>query len=109
MEELAEELGMEGYSGTAEENINLHHAVLNTLAAEGDAMGAPPRAGEELAAHVVDGNDIGLRDEPGDAVEGDVIEVAPLPPEKSGKAEMVHLVDIAAGKGRGFEVAGEGG
>lgn len=33
--ELAEELGMEGYSGTAEENINLHHAVLNMLAAEG--------------------------------------------------------------------------
>lgn len=37
--ELAEELGMEGYSGTAEENINLHHAVLNTLAAEGGAVG----------------------------------------------------------------------
>ncbi len=33
--ELAEELGMAGYSGTAEENINLHHAVLNMLAAEG--------------------------------------------------------------------------
>jgi 3-oxoacyl-ACP reductase-like protein len=37
--ELAEELGMEGYSGTAEENINLHHAVLNLLAAEGGAVG----------------------------------------------------------------------
>ena len=37
--ELAEELGMEGYSGTAEENINLHHAVLNTLAAHGGAVG----------------------------------------------------------------------
>ena len=37
--ELAEELGMEGYSGTAEENINLHHAVLNTLAAQGGAVG----------------------------------------------------------------------
>jgi len=37
--ELAEELGMEGYSGTAEENINLHHAVLNMLAAEGGKVG----------------------------------------------------------------------
>jgi 3-oxoacyl-ACP reductase-like protein len=37
--ELAEELGMEGYSGTAEENINLHHAVLNLLAAEGGKVG----------------------------------------------------------------------
>lgn len=36
--ELAEELGMTGYEGTAEENINLHHAVLNMLAAEGGAM-----------------------------------------------------------------------
>lgn len=37
--ELAEELGMEGYEGTAEENINLHHAVLNLLAAEGGKVG----------------------------------------------------------------------
>ncbi len=37
--ELAEELGMEGYSGTAEENINLHHAVMNLLAAEGGKVG----------------------------------------------------------------------
>ena len=37
--ELAEELGMEGYEGTAEENINLHHAVLNMLAAEGGKVG----------------------------------------------------------------------
>ncbi|MDP5103093.1 MAG: DUF3597 domain-containing protein [Erythrobacter sp.] len=37
--ELAGELGMEGYSGTAEENINLHHAVLNLLAAEGGKVG----------------------------------------------------------------------
>jgi hypothetical protein len=29
---------MTGYSGTAEENINLHHAVLNMLAAEGGAI-----------------------------------------------------------------------
>lgn len=36
--ELAGELGMEGYTGTAEENISLHHAVLNMLAAEGGAM-----------------------------------------------------------------------
>ena len=37
--ELAGELGMENYSGTAEENINLHHAVLNLLAAEGGKVG----------------------------------------------------------------------
>ena len=37
--ELAEELGMTDYSGTAEENINLHHAVLNMLAAEGGKVG----------------------------------------------------------------------
>ncbi|MFN3517730.1 MAG: DUF3597 family protein [Novosphingobium sp.] len=37
--ELAEELGMQGYQGTAEENINLHHAVLNLLAAEGGKVG----------------------------------------------------------------------
>lgn len=36
--QLAEELGLTGYSGTAEENINLHHAVLNMLAAEGGAI-----------------------------------------------------------------------
>ena len=36
---LAEELGMTDYEGTAEQNINLHHAVLNTLAAEGGAVG----------------------------------------------------------------------
>jgi hypothetical protein len=36
--ELAEELGMTDYEGTAEQNINLHHAVLNMLAAEGGAM-----------------------------------------------------------------------
>lgn len=33
--ELAVELGMTDYEGTAEQNINLHHAVLNMLAAEG--------------------------------------------------------------------------
>ena len=33
--ELAEELGLVDYSGTAEQNIALHHAVLNMLAAEG--------------------------------------------------------------------------
>jgi len=37
--ELAEELGMTDYSGTAEENINMHHAVLNMLAAEGGKVG----------------------------------------------------------------------
>lgn len=36
--ELAEELGMTDYEGTAEQNINLHHAVLNMLAAEGGKM-----------------------------------------------------------------------
>lgn len=36
--ELAEELGMTDYEGTAEQNINLHHAVLNMLAAEGGDM-----------------------------------------------------------------------
>ncbi len=33
--ELAGELGLEDYTGTAEQNIALHHAVLNMLAAEG--------------------------------------------------------------------------
>ena len=33
--ELADELGLEDYTGTAEQNIALHHAVLNMLAAEG--------------------------------------------------------------------------
>ena len=37
--ELAEELGMTDYEGTAEQNINLHHAVLNMLAAEGGKVG----------------------------------------------------------------------
>ena len=32
---LADELGLEDYTGTAEQNIALHHAVLNMLAAEG--------------------------------------------------------------------------
>lgn len=36
--ELADELGLENYTGTAEQNIALHHAVLNLLAAEGGAM-----------------------------------------------------------------------
>ncbi len=36
--ELAGELGLEGYAGTAEQNIALNHAVLNMLAAEGGAM-----------------------------------------------------------------------
>jgi 3-oxoacyl-ACP reductase-like protein len=36
--ELAGELGMTDYEGTAEQNINLHHAVLNMLAAEGGNM-----------------------------------------------------------------------
>lgn len=35
---LADELGLENYTGTAEQNIALHHAVLNLLAAEGGAM-----------------------------------------------------------------------
>ena len=33
--ELAGELGMTDYEGTAEQNINLHHAVMNLLALEG--------------------------------------------------------------------------
>ncbi len=33
--ELADELGLEDYTGTAEQNIALHHAVLNMLAADG--------------------------------------------------------------------------
>ena len=37
--ELAGELGMEGYEGTAEQNIALHHAVLNLLAVEGGKVG----------------------------------------------------------------------
>ncbi|MFM7348022.1 MAG: DUF3597 family protein [Erythrobacter sp.] len=36
--DLADELGLEKYTGTAEQNIALHHAVLNLLAAEGGAM-----------------------------------------------------------------------
>ncbi|MFO6445657.1 DUF3597 family protein [Erythrobacter sp. NE805] len=36
--ELAGELGLTDYSGTAEQNIALHHAVINLLAAEGGAM-----------------------------------------------------------------------
>lgn len=36
--ELADELGLEDYSGTAEQNMALHHAVLNMLAAEGGQM-----------------------------------------------------------------------
>lgn len=37
--ELAGELGIEGYEGTAEQNIALHHAVLNLLALEGGKVG----------------------------------------------------------------------
>jgi hypothetical protein len=37
--ELAGELGMEDYKGTAEENIALHHAVMNLLALEGGKVG----------------------------------------------------------------------
>lgn len=37
--ELAEELGMTDYEGTAEQNISLHHAVLNLLALEGGKVG----------------------------------------------------------------------
>lgn len=37
--ELAGELGMEDYEGTAEQNIALHHAVMNLLAAEGGKVG----------------------------------------------------------------------
>ncbi len=36
--ELAGELGLEDYTGTAEQNMALHHAVLNMLAAEGGQM-----------------------------------------------------------------------
>lgn len=36
--ELADELGMTDYTGTADQNIALHHAVLNMLAAEGGHM-----------------------------------------------------------------------
>jgi len=37
--ELANELGIEGYEGTAEQNIALHHAVMNLLALEGGKVG----------------------------------------------------------------------
>jgi 3-oxoacyl-ACP reductase-like protein len=37
--ELAGELGIEGYEGTAEQNIALHHAVMNLLALEGGRVG----------------------------------------------------------------------
>jgi 3-oxoacyl-ACP reductase-like protein len=37
--ELAEELGMTDYGGTAEQNIALHHAVMNLLALEGGKVG----------------------------------------------------------------------
>ncbi len=37
--ELAEELGMTDYEGTAEQNIALHHAVMNLLAMEGGKVG----------------------------------------------------------------------
>ncbi len=37
--ELADELGMTGYEGTVEQNIALHHAVLNLLALEGGKVG----------------------------------------------------------------------
>lgn len=37
--ELAEELGMTDYEGTAEQNIALHHAVMNLLAIEGGKVG----------------------------------------------------------------------
>jgi len=33
--ELADELGLTDYKGTAEQNIALHHAVMNLLALEG--------------------------------------------------------------------------
>ena len=36
--ELAGELGLTDYEGTAEQNIALHHAVLNLLALEGGAV-----------------------------------------------------------------------
>jgi hypothetical protein len=37
--ELAGELGLEGYEGTAEQNIALHHAVMGLLALEGGKVG----------------------------------------------------------------------
>ena len=37
--ELADELGLTDYEGTAEQNIALHHAVLNLLALEGGKVG----------------------------------------------------------------------
>lgn len=37
--ELADELGMTAYQGTAEQNIALHHAVMNLLALEGGKVG----------------------------------------------------------------------
>lgn len=37
--ELADELGLEGYTGTADQNIALHHAVMNLLALEGGKVG----------------------------------------------------------------------
>lgn len=37
--ELANELGMTDYEGTAEQNIALHHAVMNLLAIEGGKVG----------------------------------------------------------------------
>lgn len=37
--ELAGELGMSDYEGTAEQNIALHHAVMNLLALEGGKVG----------------------------------------------------------------------
>lgn len=37
--ELAGELGMEGYEGTAEQNIALHHPVMSLLALEGGKVG----------------------------------------------------------------------
>lgn len=36
--ELADELGLTDYTGTAEQNIALHHAVLNMLAAQGGTV-----------------------------------------------------------------------
>lgn len=36
--ELAEELGMVDYSGTAEQNIALHHAVMNKIALAGGVV-----------------------------------------------------------------------
>lgn len=37
--ELADELGMTDYEGTADQNIALHHAVMNLLALEGGKVG----------------------------------------------------------------------